>query len=353
MPMAVAFQALFQGGQVPTLLQLNFLPQLTSTITLSTDRKVTTVISQFAGHTYIALTLSSIPAYYSPTLCVYIAIHAAQTFRPASVIFFASSPFPPMQKVAPPAGNTPIDDALRLHIYSTETERVPCLEFKVLSPTVYYCSSHGLSKLVHEESIELGQSRKTITDELSRTLTGSTSGASWRDMDDSMDNLANSHIFVDTPGTMGIWEQVIVRETFTDANKKKSIELLLLIGHTGLKFTAPESTMPVHVKPQIMMLFSHHVNFRNPAAVNKAIQYISGLTITDVPYWLKEVLINEGLDKMPNCGLPWNQIDKAIGILPEIESGFIYHRVEVTTTASLADLRARVFTSPGRVIPVT
>ncbi|KAJ3712014.1 hypothetical protein C8R42DRAFT_329331 [Lentinula raphanica] len=266
---------------------------------------------------------------------------------------------PPMQKVAPPAGNTPIDDALRLHIYSTETERVPCLEFTVLSPSVYYCSSHGLSKLVHKESIELGQvrfqslqSRKTVTDELSRTLTGSTSGASWRDMDDSMDNLANSHIFVDTPGTMGIWEQVIVRETFTElkvfehrfvnANNKKSIELLLLIGHTGLKFTAPESTMPVHVQPQIMMLFSHHVNFRNPAAVNKAIQYISGLKITDVPYWLKEVLINEGLDKMPNCGLPWNQIDKAIGILPEIESGFIYHRVDVTTTASLADWRENV-----------
>ncbi|KAJ3775607.1 hypothetical protein FB446DRAFT_382608 [Lentinula raphanica] len=288
---------------------------------------------------------------------------------------------PTGQALVSSSGRFPAHDHLILHILHDQAGTVLCLSFNQLQKTFCQKSSTfigpGTTKFVN-----LGQvlfttpnSLNTVTEYLSHNLVGSTDRGqdtliAWERMTGVIDALAElpNPIFQDKSEIMKTWEQTLLKERPIELkveslllqDGKRSGDLRLCIGHMVITFAAPrfdselsqaksyaDKSEPTNSGPHAddnapsLTLFTTKVSFRDSAAIEDAIgkmQHVSAHP-TIFPSWFYAVLEKEKLTKktMSYDGLPWNQIDKAMELLPGLGSGFRYVKgVKVTTAKSLS-----------------
>ncbi|KAJ3756719.1 hypothetical protein EV360DRAFT_71746 [Lentinula raphanica] len=286
---------------------------------------------------------------------------------------------PTGQALVSSSGRFPAHDHLILHILHDQAGTVLCLSFNQLQKTFCQKSSTfigpGTTKFVN-----LGQvlfttpnSLNTVTEYLSHNLVGSTDRGqdtliAWERMTGIMDALAElpNPIFQDKSEIMKTWEQTLLKERPIELkveslllqDGKRSGDLRLRIGHMVITFVAPrlnsesaqaksyddesdstnfhaDNNAPTHP------LLTRTVRFRDSAAIEDAIWEMQRVSTHPkiFPSWFYAVLEEEKLTKktMSYDGLPWNQIDKAMELLPGLGSGFRYVKdVKVTTAKSLS-----------------
>ncbi|KAJ3843909.1 hypothetical protein F5878DRAFT_656277 [Lentinula raphanica] len=285
---------------------------------------------------------------------------------------------PTGQALVSSSGRFPAHDHLILHILHDQAGTVLCLSFNQLQKTFCQKSSTfigpGTTKFVN-----LGQvlfttpnSLNTVTEYLSHNLVGSTDRGqdtliAWERMTGVIDALAElpNPIFQDKSEIMKTWEQTLLKERPIELkveslllqDGKRSGDLRLRIGHMVITFVAPrlnsesaqaksyddesdstnshaDNNAPTHP------LLTRTVRFRDSAAIEDAIWEMQRVSTHPkiFPSWFYAVLEEEKLTKtMSYDGLPWNQIDKAMELLPGLSSGFRYIKdVKVTAESSSA-----------------
>ncbi|KAJ3828164.1 hypothetical protein EV361DRAFT_931615 [Lentinula raphanica] len=225
---------------------------------------------------------------------------------------------------------------LRLHVWkpaghNTPAETILCLVFEGLATEIFV--PHGSrDPNTDGQQFDLGkvlfvthEHRQDIVAILSKTAAGNTAGGKdqrtpWEVMDNMMAILVKEHIFLFPDTSMASWEQILYTETSTELEISEyflrgphstgSGALQLSVDRKVIMSTVPKSGQ-MDVTHQTLL--SQRLHFRNRDALERALlQVSSGTKSTSKGTWL------------------W--IDKAMKILFNSKSGYVYIYVKAMTT---------------------